>query len=77
MIHGYYIASTDSRHGDGQCSYEAKAIYESFGFDAKFANRFDGVSVYFRENNTIVKQVILRDFFSEEPKTIVKLYPFI
>lgn len=76
MIHGYYIASSDSRHGDGQCSYEAKAIYKSFGFDFIFANKFDGVSVYFRENNSIVKRVILRDFFSEEPKTICCDYPF-
>lgn len=76
LRYGYYLASSDSSHGDGKCAYEAKAIYESFGFDIKFANKFDGVSVYFRENNTIVKRVILGDFFSQEEKSICKDYPF-
>lgn len=76
LPYGYYLASSDSSHGDGKCAYEAKAIYKSFGFDIKFANKFDGVSVYFRENNTIIKQVILCDFFSEEPKTQLCSYPF-
>jgi hypothetical protein len=76
LRYGYYLASSDSSYGDGKCAYEAKAIYESFGFDIKFANKFDGVSVYFRENNTIVKRVILRDFFSDEPKIVCRDYPF-
>jgi len=77
LPYGYYLASSDSSHGDKKCAYEAKAIYQSFGFDIKFANKFDGVSVYFRENNTIVKRVILRNFFSQEEKSICKDYPFI
>jgi len=83
MRHGFFHPFTGRRYGDGQCSYEAEAIYQSFGFTFdhgsktyKFASPYEGVSVYFLLNNTLVKRVCLTDFFSETPKVVIRDYPF-
>ena len=94
MSHGYYIPALDKRFGNGQASYEAKAIYDSFKFPKacnhkdcakgqecpniyyKFASRYDGVSVFFRDNNTLVKRVCVQNIFSEQAQVVALDYPF-
>ena len=83
MIHGYFYPFTNTMHGDAGCAYEAKEIYKSFGFPFNedtnnyiYAGKYDGVSCYFLHNNTLVKRVCLTDFFSIEPKVVIRDYPF-
>jgi hypothetical protein len=76
MYHGYYIPSIQQSFGDWQCSHEAKVIWDSLGLEDKHAGRFDGVSVWYRDNNTIVKRVVLQDFFALNFKVYIQDYPF-
>jgi hypothetical protein len=73
---GYYLPRCDEMFGDNALAQEAKAIWESLGLDRRYAYEHDGVDVEELEDGTVCKAVILRDFFSEDFKFVVKEYPF-
>jgi hypothetical protein len=77
MRHGYYIACTDSMHGDEEFSQDAKNTFNRFGFtpDKKGryqGGRYDGCSLFIGDDGFIVERVCLEDFFSEQFRVIVK-----
>ena len=75
--HGYYIPKCDEMFGDYALAQEAKAIWESLGLSRKYmTSEFDGVDINELEDGTIIKEVILQDFFSEGFSFCVKEYPF-
>lgn len=79
--HGYYIALQNKMFGDIAFAKEAKEIFDSFGFtfDKKKGyqgGKFDGVSIWETSDGRIIKRVSLHDYFSQEPKVLVKDFPF-
>jgi hypothetical protein len=77
MRHGYFLPLQGKLCGDAEFANESKELYDSLVVsEYKFAGRFDGVSIFQRDNGEIVKRLCIQDFFSAELKVLVKDHPF-
>ena len=61
MIYGYYLADTDTLHGDSHFAVQAKAeFYERYRIPMAPAERFDGVSVWTATDGSVVRRLTYR-----------------
>ncbi len=69
--HGYYISAQNLLVGDNELALQSKEIFQSFGVNEKFSQRYDGVSINVREDGTITKRVSIQNFFDPKFNVLV------
>jgi len=67
MRHGYYLAASGTVHGDRSLSEIARETWAS-GLCATLGkpSRYDGVSLFEREDGTRAARLVVQDFFDGE-----------
>jgi hypothetical protein len=73
--HGYYIPADDLIAGDLGSSMIAKQIWQKMKLDIKFAQRFDSVSVWVRNDGAFMYRATLHNFFAITPQVFVMDLP--
>lgn len=75
MRHAYYLAKTDTLHGDVRLCKDLRQMFLALNYptpkkgEAGGAQHFDGISRWINENGTMITRLILRDFFNPKPQT--------
>lgn len=76
--HGYWIPARNLLAGDRVLALQAQAFYrETLGLDSKWANVYDGVSIYSRPDGSLVIRAVLQNFFTDRLDVQVHDYPYI
>lgn len=70
MRHGYFLAKENACFGDKEFAEEAKKIWDekfSSSHEGEFhsAQRFNGISIFEKENGIIIKRVSYLNIFSD------------
>jgi hypothetical protein len=71
MRYGYYIPTQDLLCGDLEFATEARENFRALALPCDKhgnyqGNRYDGFSIYVREDGTLVKRLTLQNFFNEK-----------
>jgi hypothetical protein len=66
MTHGYYIAATNTAHGNPRLALRAAQAWMALGHEAP--SRVDGASVVEDDDGTCTLHIIARDFFKNDLK---------
>jgi hypothetical protein len=75
--HGYYLSARNLLRGDRPLALEAQAFYRGrLGLDSKYAQPYDGVSIYSRPDGKLVVRAVLQNFFAENLDVRVHDYPY-
>jgi hypothetical protein len=74
MRSGYYLAKTDTLHGDFRLCKDLRQMFLALGYpdekDGKGgAQHFDGISRWITADGAMITRLILRDFFNSKPQT--------
>ena len=71
MRHGYYLAESDTLHGDFRLCKDLRPMFLSFGIENP--SHYDGISRWIQSNGVMVTRICMRDFFDPKPnKFLIK-----
>ena len=74
MRHGGYIAKQDLLYGDAEYAVQSKELYDALGLNRKFAQHFDGVSIFMIHSwsEGLIRRFCITNFFDPKFKVTVQ-----
>lgn len=76
--YGYFIAKQNLLCGEPKLATEAQVFYSTtLGLDTRYAELYDGVSIYSQADGNWIVRVVLRNFFKEKFEYVVHDYPYL